>query len=61
MTSTLLINPFTPKSDQHPKSPYNITPKSHIKAMRIKEMITNQRSFGLLILVNTYGEYAYWY
>ena len=62
MTSILLINPFTPKSDQHLKSPYNITPKSHIKAIRIKEMVSNQRSFGLLILlVNTYGEYAYWY
>ena len=25
------INPLTPKSDKHLISPYNITPKSHIK------------------------------
>ena len=31
------INPLTPKSDQHLISPYNITPESHIKVMRIKE------------------------
>ena len=33
---------WTSKSDQHLISPYNITPESHIKVMRIKEMITNQ-------------------
>ena len=27
------------KSDQHLNSPYNITPESHIKVMRIREMI----------------------
>ena len=31
----------TPQSDLHLISPYNITPKSHIKVMRIKDMITN--------------------
>ena len=35
------VYPFTPKSDQHLISPYNITPESRIKATRIKEMITN--------------------
>ena len=34
-------NPLTLKTDQHLISPYNITPESHIKVMRIKEMITN--------------------
>ena len=35
------INRLIPKSDQHLISPYNITPESHIKVRRIKEMITN--------------------
>ena len=35
------INPLAPKSDQHPISRYTITPKSHFKVMRIKEIITN--------------------
>ena len=38
--SPIYINPLTPKSDQHLISPYNIIPESHIKATRIKEMIT---------------------
>ena len=42
------INPLTPKSDHHLISPYNITPESHIKVMRIKEMITSDRSSRLL-------------
>ena len=36
------------KSDQHLISPYIITPESHIKIMRIKEMITNYRSLWFL-------------
>ena len=39
-TKTLLIL-LTPKSDEHLISPYNITPESNIKVMRMKEMITN--------------------
>ena len=39
-----LINPLTPKSDQHLISPYNVTPESHINIMRIKEMIPNKRN-----------------
>ena len=39
------MNPLNPKSDQNLISPYNITPESHNKVMRIKEMITNERSF----------------
>ena len=40
-----IIYPLNPKSDQHLISPYNVTPESHIKVMRMKEMITNERSF----------------
>ena len=32
------------ESDWHLTSPYNFTPESHIKVMRIKEMITNDRN-----------------
>ena len=39
------VNPLNPKSDQHLISPYNITFESHVKVMRIKEMITNERNF----------------
>ena len=42
--SVCLINPVIPKSDKHLISPYNITSESHINVMRIKEMITNQRT-----------------
>ena len=40
---SLSSNPLTPRSDQHLISPYNITPESHIKVMRIKEVITSIR------------------
>ena len=39
------INPLYPNSDQHQFSPYNITPKSQVKVMSVKEMIINKRSF----------------
>ena len=39
------FNPLTPKSDWHQISSYNITCQSHVKVMKIKEMITNERSF----------------
>ena len=39
------FNPLTLKSDQQLISPYNMTPESSIKVMRIKEMITNLRSY----------------
>ena len=45
------VNPLTPKSDKRLISPFNITPESHIKVMRIKEMITNLR--GLDCYSNT--------
>ena len=36
------FHPFAPKSDcKYLISPYNITPKSHIKVTRMKEMITS--------------------
>ena len=41
----LSFNPLNPWSDQHLISHYKITPESHIKVMRIKEMIINERSF----------------
>ena len=44
----LKINPLTPKSDQNLISPYNITPESHIKVTRKKEMIINNRRSRLL-------------
>ena len=37
----LILNPLIFKSDQRLISPYNIIPESHIKVIRIKEMITN--------------------
>ena len=48
MTSFLIIvcfNPLSSKSDQHLISSHNISPESHIVVMRIKEIITNERSF----------------
>ena len=36
----LVINPLTPKRDEHLISPYNITPESHTKVTRIEKMIT---------------------
>ena len=39
------VNLLNPKSDLCQISPFNITPESHDKVMRIKEMITNERSF----------------
>ena len=41
------IEPFDLKSDQHLVSPYNITPESYSKVMRIKEMISNLRGSWL--------------
>ena len=41
------VNPLNLKSDKHPISPYNITPESHIKVMRMKEMITREGTFWL--------------
>ena len=35
------LNPLTLKSDQHLITPYKIIPESHIRVMRIKEMITS--------------------
>ena len=50
---------MTPKIDQHLISPYNITPESHIKAMRVKEMITHYKNSWLLnklsVLFSTFG------
>ena len=41
----LTLNTLTTKSDWHQISPHCITPKSHVKVMRMKEMNTNKRSF----------------
>ena len=40
-----VFNPLNPGSDQYLISPYNNTPESFIKIMRIRQMITNLRSF----------------
>ena len=66
----IFISPFKPKSDQRQISPYNIILESHVKVMRIKEMITNERSFWLVnkfslsapleMYREQYGEYTYW-
>ena len=42
---SLKVNPLNPESDQHLISPYSNLAESFIKVMRIKEMITTQRSF----------------
>ena len=38
------INSLNPNSDCHLISPYNINPESHIKVMRIKEMVTRKEA-----------------
>lgn len=43
--SVFHINPLNPKSDQHLISPYNVTAESFIKIVRIKEIISNHRTF----------------
>ena len=39
------VNPLNSKSDKHLFSPYNITPESHSKVMRMKEMVTWKEPF----------------
>ena len=41
------INSLNPKSDWYLISPYNINPESHIKVMRIKEMVTRKEALWL--------------
>lgn len=41
---TKLVHPLTRKSDWLLISLYSITPESHVKFMRVKEMIANLRS-----------------
>ena len=41
------LNPLNPKSAKHLISPYNITPESHIKVMRIKEMVSREETIWL--------------
>ena len=47
----MIVNLLTPKCDKHLISPYNITPESHIKVWRIKEMIASKE--GLDCLTNS--------
>ena len=66
-----VIDPLILESDQHLISPYNITPESHIKVMRIKEMITREGNFWLAnkfslsspleMYEEQCGKYAYWW
>ena len=41
---SLRFNPLTPSSDQHLISPYIITPKSHIKVMRMKRIVPTREA-----------------
>ena len=41
---TFTSNPVTPMSDSHLISSHNITRESHVKVVRIKEIINNWRS-----------------
>ena len=38
------LNPLNPKSAKYLISPYNITPESHTKVMRIKEMVNKEET-----------------
>ena len=51
------VNPLAPKSDKHLISSYNITPESHSKVMKKKEVITSVRLLivELILLVSTLG------
>ena len=42
-----VLNHSNPKNDQHLISPYSKTAESFTKIMRMKEMLTNLRSFDL--------------
>ena len=42
-----VLNPSNPKSDQYLISPHSKTAESFTKIMRMKEMLTNLRSFDL--------------
>ena len=48
IVSEWCIKPLIPESDQHLISPFNITPESNIKVVRIWEMIINWRTSWLL-------------
>ena len=39
-----VVNPLSPKNDQHLISPHNITTESDINVIRIEGMITNYRN-----------------
>ena len=41
MKGLMTLNPLPPKSDQHLTSPYNISPESYTRVIRIMKMITN--------------------
>ena len=43
-----VVRPLSPSSDKHLISPYNIPTCSNIQALRIKEMITKNKTSGCL-------------
>ena len=47
------FHPLTTESDYHLISPKNITPESHIKATRVKEMITKLLIVEQILLIST--------
>ena len=54
LSDHVAVSPVTTLCDSHIISPYNITPESHIKVARIKEMITMQLK---LLIVKTNSPY----
>ena len=44
------LNPLRSKSDQHQISPHHISPLSHIKLMKIREIITKDERFSKQVL-----------
>ena len=47
------FHPLTTESDYHLISPKNITPESHIKSTRVKEMITKLLIVEQILLIST--------
>ena len=60
--ANVVSNPFSPNSDQHQISPYNINAYSIPEVMRIKDMITQGKfsryfnNFSTILLKEKYGD-----
>ena len=57
-----MLNPLSPKSDQHEISPYNVNALENRVVMRIEDMIRKDESnryfnkLSTLLLLKTYGD-----